>query len=128
MLMVIDADFVESTTEVAVTVAVPAFPELGGAGSLSGETPTSATYNAPPNSGNAGTATVTATSVVDSTKSASITINITPAPSVTTTSLPGGTQGTTYSQTVATSGGAGTVTLMVSSGSLPAGLSMDSSG
>jgi hypothetical protein len=31
MLMVIDADFVESTTEVAVTVAVPAFPELGGA-------------------------------------------------------------------------------------------------
>jgi len=101
---------------------------LGGAGSLSGETPTSATYNAPPNSGNAGTATVTATSVVDSTKSASITINITPAPSVTTTSLPGGTQGTTYSQTVATSGGAGTVTLMVSSGSLPAGLSMDSSG
>lgn len=29
MLMVTDADFVESVTEVAVTVAVPAFPELG---------------------------------------------------------------------------------------------------
>ncbi len=101
--------------------------KLGGAGSLSGETPTSTTYNAP-SSGNTGTATVTATSVTDSTKSASVTINVTPTPSVTTTSLPAGTQGTAYSQTVATSGGAGMVTLKVSSGNLPAGLSMDSSG
>src|SRR5438552_3588108 len=100
---------------------------LSGAGSLSGETPTAAIYNAP-TSGNAGTATVTATSASDSTKSASVTINVTPPPSVTTTSLPAGTQGTAYSQTVATSGGAGTVTLTVSSGSLAAGLSMDSSG
>ena len=101
--------------------------KLGGAGSLSGQTPTSATYNAP-SSGNTGTATVTATSVTDSTKSASVTINVTPAPSVITTSLPAGTQGTVYSQTVATSGGAGMVTLRVSGGSLPTGLSMDSSG
>src|SRR6267154_1903984 len=100
---------------------------LSGAGSLSGETPTAAIYNAP-TSGNAGTATVTATSASDSTKSASVTINVTPPPSVTTTSLPAGTQGTAYSQTVAASGGAGTVTLTVSSGSLAAGLSMDSSG
>jgi len=100
---------------------------LGGPGSLSGQAPTSVTYNAP-NSGNGGTATVTATSVTDSTKSASVTINVTPAPSVTTTSLPAGTQGTAYSQTVATSGGARTVTLTVSSGSLPTGLGMDSSG
>src|SRR5206468_12698740 len=42
--------------------------KLGGAGSLSGQTPTSATYNAP-SSGNTGTATVTATSVTDSAKS-----------------------------------------------------------
>src|SRR5437762_7497538 len=101
--------------------------KLGGAGSLSGQTPTSATYNAT-SSGNTVTATVTATSVTDSAKSASVTINVTPAPSVTTTSLPAGTQGTAYSQTVATSGGAGMVTLAVSSGGLPAGLSMDSSG
>jgi hypothetical protein len=100
---------------------------LAGAGSLSGETPTSAIYNAP-SSGNAGTATVTATSVTDSAKYASVTINVTPAPSVTTTALPAGTQGTAYSQTVATSGGAGMVMLAISSGSLPAGLSMDSSG
>jgi len=101
--------------------------KLGGAGSLSGQTPTSTTYNAP-SSGNTGTATVTATSVTDSAKSASVTINVTPAPSVTTTLLPAGTQGTAYSQTVATSGGAGMVTLAVSSGVLPTGLSMDSSG
>ena len=100
---------------------------LSGAGSLSGQTPTAVIYNAP-TSGNAGTATVTATSAFDSTKFVSVTINVTPLPSVTTTSLPAGTQGTVYSQTVATSGGAGTVTLTVSSGSLAAGLSMDSSG
>src|SRR6266705_1731300 len=45
---------------------------LNGAGSLSEETPTSVIYNAPA-SGNAGTATVTATSAADSTKSASVT-------------------------------------------------------
>jgi len=101
--------------------------ELVGAGSLSGETPTSVTYNAPV-SGNAGTSTVSATSVMESTKSASVTINVTPGPSLTTTSLPAGTQGTAYSQTVAVSGGAGSVTLTLSSGSLPPGLSMDSSG
>src|SRR5882762_902313 len=100
---------------------------LNGAGSLSGETPTSAIYDAPA-SGNAGTATVTATSAADSTKSASVTVKVMPPLTVTTTSLPAGTQGTAYNQAVETSGGAGAVTLTVSSGSLAAGLSMDSSG
>ncbi len=105
---------------------------LQGAGTLSGETATSAIYNAPSSgnagSGNTGTATVTATSAADSTKVASVTIGVTSPPSVMTTSLPPGTQGTVYSQTVTTSGGAGTVTLALSSGSLAAGLNMDSSG
>ena len=100
---------------------------LNGAGSLSEETPTSVIYNAPA-SGNAGTATVSATSAADSTKSASVTINVMPPLTVTTTSLPAGTQGTAYNQAVETSGGAGAVTLTVSSGSLATGLSMDSSG
>ena len=100
---------------------------LNGAGSLSEETPISVIYNAPA-SGNAGTATVTATSAADSTKSASVTINVMPPLTVTTTSLPAGTQGTAYNQAVETSGGAGAVTLTVSSGSLATGLSMDSSG
>src|SRR2546430_13092704 len=42
--------------------------KLGGVGTLSGQTPTSATYNAP-GSGNTGTATVTATSVTEDRKS-----------------------------------------------------------
>ncbi len=100
---------------------------LGGAGSLSGETPTSVAYNAP-TSGNVGTARVTATSVADSTKSAWVNINVSPPPSVITKSLPAGSQGMAYNQAVATSGGAGTVTLTVSSGGLAAGLTMDSSG
>ncbi|MCU1317777.1 MAG: hypothetical protein JWN63_3099 [Candidatus Acidoferrum typicum] len=100
---------------------------LGGAGSFSGETPTSVTYNAP-TSGNVGTARVTATSVADSTKSAWVNINVSPPPSIIAKSLPAGTQGMTYNHTVATSGGAGTVTLTVSSGGLAAGLTMDSSG
>jgi hypothetical protein len=100
---------------------------LGGSGSLSGETPTSVTYNAP-TSGNVGTARVTATSVADSTKSAWVNINVSPPPSIITKSLPAGPQGMAYNQTVATSGGAGTVTLTVGSGGLAAGLTMDSSG
>jgi hypothetical protein len=121
---------------------------LSGPGTLSNQTPTSVTYNAPAAgavvparalapaatahstsaSGADPMATVTATSVADTTKSASITISITPAPSITTTSLPAGTEGTVYAQAIATAGGAGTLTLTVSTGSLPAGLSMDSSG
>src|SRR6266481_2379883 len=100
---------------------------LGGAGSLSGETPTSVAYNAP-TSGNVGTARVTATSVADSTTSAWVNINVSPPLSVITKSLPAGTQGMAYNQAVATSGGAGTVTLTVSRGGLAAGLTMDSSG
>src|SRR5207245_6075575 len=55
-------------------------------------------------------------------------INVMPPLTVTTTSLPAGTQGAAYNQAVETSGGAGAVTLTVGSGSLATGLSMDSSG
>jgi len=119
---------------------------LSGPGSLTNQTPTSVTYNAPavgavakgmargasatsPLISSADpTATVTATSVANSTRSATVTISITPPPAITTTTLPAGTEGAAYSQTIATSGGAGTLSLTVSTGSLPAGLGMDSSG
>lgn len=121
---------------------------LNGPGSLSGQTPTSVTYNAPAvgaaaagrlavqagathgaaASGTTTTATVTATSVANSSKTASVTITLTAPPTITTTSLPAGTEGTAYTQTVSASGGAGTLTFSVSSGSLPAGLSIDSAG
>jgi len=99
---------------------------MSGVGTLTNETATATAYNAPASGG--GSATITATSVADSTKTASLTITVTAAPSITTTSLPAGTEGTAYNQTVAVSGGAGTLTFSVSSGTLPAGLTMSGAG
>jgi hypothetical protein len=121
---------------------------LSGPGTLSNQTLTSVTYNAtatgavlpakataPASATHSAstsaadpTATVTATSVADTSKSAAVTISITPPPAIPTTSLPAGTEGTAYNQTVASSGGAGTLTFTISTGSLPGGLSMDTSG
>jgi hypothetical protein len=58
------------------------------------------------------------------------TIDITPAPAITfsTTSLPASVLGDTYSGQVTAAGGAGTLTYAVTTGSLPAGLSMAATG
>ena len=121
---------------------------LSGPGTLSNQTLTSVTYNAPPiGAAVAGrvarpgsairsaasttgdpTATVTATSIASTATAASVTITLSDPPVITTTSLPAGTEGTAYSQTVGTLGGAGTLMLTLAGGSLPAGLSLDSSG
>lgn len=50
-----------------------------------------------------------------------------PPPTITTASLPGGTVGVAYSQTLAVTGGIGSITWSTVSGSLPAGLSLNSS-
>ena len=79
----------------------------------------------------AGTANFTVTVTDSSKQSASKALSITVAPppvTVTTASLPGGTVGTAYSQTLTASGGAGGYTWAVSSGTLPAGLSLGASG
>jgi hypothetical protein len=96
-----------------------------GPGALSGQTTTAATYSA---NGAAGTAVVTATSVSDSTKTAVLTITVTAAPAITTSTLPAGVEGTAYSQAIAKTGGAGTVTFTVSAGTLPPGLTLSASG
>ncbi len=49
-------------------------------------------------------------------------------PNITTTSLPAGTQGTSYSQTLLATGGNGTLVWSLASGSLPAGLNLSSAG
>lgn len=54
----------------------------------------------------------------------SLTINLPPAPNITTTSLPGGTVGVAYSQQVQATGGTGALTWSISAGTLPAGLSI----
>jgi hypothetical protein len=70
--------------------------------------------------------TVTATSLPNS-GSQAYTITINPAPAVTTSSLANGQAGTQYSQTVAVTDGTPPYKFSVSSGSLPPGLSLDSS-
>ena len=59
------------------------------------------------------------------TRALSITINLPPPLNITTTSLPGGSIGQTYSQTVAATGGTGARTWSISAGTLPAGLNLD---
>ena len=98
-------------------------------GTFSSKTAMATTYNAPSSVSASMTVKVTATSVADSSKSASASILVTPAPSITTTSLTGGTAGTAYNVTLQASGGAGTLTWSLASGStLPAGLSLSSAG
>jgi len=63
------------------------------------------------------------------TKSISITINSASVPpTITTTSLPDGTVGLAYSQTVQATGGTGTRNWSLSAGSLPASLTLSSAG
>jgi hypothetical protein len=100
--------------------------KLTGVGTLTNVTATGATYTATVS----GTATVTITSVTDPTKMTTINIVVTAAPGITTGPLAAATEGATYSVSVTgtETGGAGTLTYTVSSGSLPAGLSLSSSG
>ena len=99
----------------------------GSQGTLTGQTPTSVTYNAPASVTSAFTATITAMSIADTSKSATLQIKVNPLPAVTTTSLPAATAGVAYSATLSVSGGTGPFTWSVTSGSLASlGLSLNS--
>lgn len=97
---------------------------LTGAGTLSGQTATSVTYNAPSSVSASSSPTITATSVFDNTKTATFTVNLVPPPSITTTSLAAGTVGVAYSASLAASNGVTPYTWSVTTGSLPAGLTL----
>jgi len=73
--------------------------------------------------------TVTATSVADPLKKGSAALTVTPTSSVsiTTTSLPGADTGTSYSAALSAIGGTSPYAWSVSSGTLPSGISLDSS-
>jgi hypothetical protein len=63
----------------------------------------------------------------NATQALSILINLPAAPSITTTTLPAGVEGTAYSQQVLATG-FGTLTFSTSAGTLPPGLAMNASG
>ena len=107
-----------------VTFAVTAGTLPGGltlspAGVLSGTPTTSGTF----------TFTVTATDAAGCAGLVSITLTITcPTITLSPASLPGGTTGTPYSQTVTASGTVGAATFAVTAGALPVGLTLASNG
>jgi hypothetical protein len=100
---------------------------VAGGGTLSNQTATSATYNAPASVTNPTAVNVTATSVSDPSKSASQHITVNPLPAITTQSLPQATAGVNYSATIAASGGSSPFTWSISSGTLPGGITLGSS-
>ena len=71
--------------------------------------------------------TVQATSGCGSVATQPLSIFICPTITITTTSLPGGIEGMSYSQTIMTTGGMTPITFSIVSGSLPPGLSINSS-
>lgn len=95
---------------------------LSGPGQLSGNTTTSVVYTAPANISTAASATITATSVANSSITAIETITLNAVLTITTTSLPSGTLQTPYNTFVNAAGATGTFTWSVTAGSLPPGL------
>ena len=87
----------------------------GSQGTLTNTSTTSATYNAPASVTSAFTATITAASVTDTTKLSTLTINVNPLPSITTTSLAAATAGTAYSATLVETGGSSPYTWSITS-------------
>ena len=100
---------------------------VSGGGTLSAQTATSATYNAPASVTSAFTATVTATSITDTTKTATLQIKVSPLPTIAPTPLPQANAGTPYSAAPSEAGGTSPYTWSVTPATLPAGLSLNSS-
>ena len=102
------------------TGSLPGGLTLSGSGDISG-TPTA------PGATNF-TVTAADSSTPPQTAKQALTITINPKLVITTTTLPSGTVSAAYTAPLQSSGGVGTVTWTVASGSLPAGLTMSNSG
>ena len=96
-------------------------------GALNSASANPVTYTAPASVTTAFTATVTATSMSDTTKSATTQIKVNPMPAITTSTVNGANAGTSYSASISMNGGSSPFTWSVSAGILPAGLSLGSS-
>jgi hypothetical protein len=97
-------------------------------GTFTNVTANSATYNAPPSVTAPLVVTVTATSVAQPTQSGWTNFTVTPPPSIITTNLPTVTPNQVYKTTITASGGIAPLKWSLASGTLPAGMSLNSAG
>ncbi|WP_047304919.1 autotransporter domain-containing protein [Pseudomonas fluorescens] len=108
----------------ATSVAV-ASPASHGTATASG---TSITYTPAAGFSGSDSFTYTATNTSGTSSPATVTITVTPPTlAITPPTLPDGTQGTSYSQSVSASGGTTPYTYAITAGSLPTGLSLNTS-
>jgi Putative Ig domain len=99
-----------------------------GCGTLSGNTPTFVTYNAPTGQGSELVVTLTATSNAARSVTKTVTINVVLPPVFTTLSLPNGANGIPYSQAIVVTGGVAPLSFTIASGTIPPGLNLDLAG
>jgi len=101
---------------------------LNGTGTLTSVTSTSVVYTAPSGVSTAVAASLIATPVKNTLYAAAVEILLEPAPVITTLTLPNGTINTSYTTQLSASGGTTPFTWTLTSGTLPAGLSLSSAG
>ena len=94
--------------------------------SLAQSGPTGGTISGTPTSGGTSTFTVTITDSVGQSDAQQLSISVTPL-SITTTSLPSGSIGQSYSQTIKTIGGIAPLSFSITQGTLPQGLNLNQS-
>lgn len=122
-----NATVTNDTSSAGVTWAVTGTGCTGNdCGTMTYTEPFHGHYTAPASPGAKLTVAVTAKSVKDPTKSASVTVTVWPHLTIATTSLPGGTQGAAYNTTVVNNGGMPALHWSITAGSLPAGLTLNS--
>jgi len=123
------ATLANDTSNLGVTWALTGSGCSGnGCGVLTNTTTTSTTFTAPSGLSTTQSITLTAKSRANSGITATSTISVVLPPTFNTQSLPNGLNGTPYNQTISVTGGVTPLMFKISSGSLPAGLTMNSTG
>lgn len=97
-------------------------------GTLANSTTSAVTYVAPKSVGTLLNVTLTATAKANTKTTATLNISVSPAPTISTTSLPGAINGQNYSQQIIANGGVAPLFFSVTSGSLPPGFHLDTNG
>ncbi len=97
-------------------------------GTFTNVTTTSATYNAPATVTSQLVITITATSVAQTTQSASTSFSVMPPPAIIYNPLPNAEPSYVYSSALSATGGVQPLTWSVASGTLPPGISLNSGG